>query len=144
MPIEAKNVAPPFTAQHLEAICRVLADADTGLTGSAIGYLLQDCRVVYTDPTLTKLKRFFNAFVRFQKEHQAGNCVVMVTTRSVNPASYTDRPGAFRQRRDKLNTVLALCGLQLREGSKLRREDFDTLQAQIQKRNPNKSIIGIL
>jgi hypothetical protein len=46
MTIEAKNVIPPFTAQHLEAIRRVLADTDTGLTGSEIGYLLQDSRIM--------------------------------------------------------------------------------------------------
>jgi hypothetical protein len=60
MAIEAKNVVAPFTAQHLEAICRVLADTDTGLTGSEIGYLLQDSRIVDTDPTLTKWKRLFS------------------------------------------------------------------------------------
>jgi hypothetical protein len=36
MPIEARNVVPPFSAQHLEAIRRVLADTETGLTGSEI------------------------------------------------------------------------------------------------------------
>jgi len=54
MAIETKNVVPPFSPQHQEAICRVLADTDTGLTGSEIGYLLQDSRIVDTDPTLTK------------------------------------------------------------------------------------------
>ena len=60
MAIEAKNVVPPFSAQHLEAICSVLADTDTGLTGSEIGYLLQDSRIVDTDQTLTKWKRLFS------------------------------------------------------------------------------------
>ncbi len=45
MVIEAKNVFPTFSAQHLEAICRVLADTETGLTGTEIGYLLQDSRI---------------------------------------------------------------------------------------------------
>jgi hypothetical protein len=61
MAIQAKNLVPPFSTQHLEAICRVLADTDTGLTGSEIGYLLHDSRIVDTDPTLTKWKRLFNA-----------------------------------------------------------------------------------
>ena len=60
MAIEAKNVVPPFSAQHLEAICRVLADTDTGLTGSEIGYLLQHSRIVDTDTMLTKWRRLFS------------------------------------------------------------------------------------
>lgn len=122
MAIEAKNLVPPFSPQHLEAICRVLANTDMGLTGSEIGYLLQDSRIADTDPTLTKWKRLFNAFVHFQNEHQAGNGVIVFITRSMNPASYTDRPDVFRFRRDKLNAVLAFCGLQLREDGKLKRE----------------------
>jgi hypothetical protein len=123
MAIEAKNVVAPFTAQHLEAICRVLADTDTGLTGSEIGYLLQDSRIVDTDPTLTKWKRLFNAFVGFQNEHKAWNCVVVFITRSMNPASYTDRPDVFRLRRDKLNAVLAFCGFHLLENGKVIHQD---------------------
>jgi uncharacterized protein (TIGR02391 family) len=55
--------------------------------------------------TPTKWKRLFNAFVRFQNEHQARNCVVVFITRSMNPASYTDRSDVFRLRRDKLCTA---------------------------------------
>jgi hypothetical protein len=69
MAIDAKNVVPPFSPQHLEAICRVLADTDTGLTGSEIGYLLQDSRIVDTDPSNTKWKRLFNSMCRqFRRE----------------------------------------------------------------------------
>lgn len=48
MVIKAKNMVPPFSAQHLEVICRVLADTDARLSGSEIGYLLQDSRIVDT------------------------------------------------------------------------------------------------
>lgn len=37
MLIEAENVVPPFSARHLEAICRVLVETNTGLTGAVIG-----------------------------------------------------------------------------------------------------------
>lgn len=123
MAIEARNLVPPFSPQHLEAICRVLADTETGLTGSEIGYLLQDCRIPDPDPAMTKWKRLFNAFVQFQNQHQAGNHVAVFITRSMNPASYTDRPDVFRLRRDRLNAVLSFCGLMLREDGRLRRAD---------------------
>ncbi len=41
---------PPFNAQRLKAACEVLADTGRGLTGSEIGYILQDCRVEDVDP----------------------------------------------------------------------------------------------
>src|SRR5882757_464386 len=34
---------PIFDAQHLTSIAKILADTNDGLTGSQIGYLLQDC-----------------------------------------------------------------------------------------------------
>jgi len=123
MAIAAKNLIPPFSPQHMEAICRVLADTEIGLTGSEIGYLLQDCQIPDRDPAMTKWKRLFNAFIEFQNQHRAGNHIVVFITRSMNPASYTDRPDVFRLRRDRLNAVLAFCGLMLRDDGKLRRAD---------------------
>ncbi len=119
MAIESKNLVPPFSAQHLEAVCRVLADTDTGLTGTEIGYLLKDSKIDDIDAANTKWKRLFNAFVQFQNENQAGNCLIVFITRSMNPASYTNRPDVFRLRRDKLNAVLAFCGMHLREDGKV-------------------------
>lgn len=136
MAIEAKNVIPPFSAQYLEAICKVLADTETGLKGSQIGYLLQDCQIVDTDPTLTKWTRLFNAFVGFQNKHQAGNGIFVFITKSMNPASYTDRPDVFRLRRDKLNAVLAFSGFQLREDGKIIRQDkASTIDQALQRAN---------
>jgi hypothetical protein len=65
MAIEAKNVVLPCSAQHLEAICRVLADTDTGLTGYEIGYLLQDSRIVDT-PT-----QCLHAMVKLDRNYAA-------------------------------------------------------------------------
>ena len=67
----------PFDAQKLEAACRVLADTERGLTGSEIGYLLQDCKLVDISPTMTKWKRLFNALVEAQNNYQVGNHLIM-------------------------------------------------------------------
>jgi len=112
---------PVFDAQRLEAICKVLADTDNGLTGSQIGYLLQDCKISDTDPGATKWKRLFNALVAFQNEHQVGNHVVVFINRAMNPASYTERHTDFQLRRDRLNTVLAFSGMHIGEDGKIRR-----------------------
>jgi hypothetical protein len=98
MTITAKKLFPPFSPQHLEAISKILADMETGLTGSQIGYLFQDSRIPDVDSMNTKWKRLFNAFVEFQNEHKVGNHVMVFITRAMNPASYTDRPDVFQLR----------------------------------------------
>lgn len=121
MTITSRQRVPTFDAQRLEAIAKVLADTETGLTGSQIGYLLQDCNIPDPDSTMTKWKRLFNAFVSFQNEHLVGNHVVVFINRAMNPASYTERPGDFRLRQDRLNTVLAFCGMHVGDNGKIKR-----------------------
>src|SRR5262245_19291213 len=113
MAITAKNLMPPFSAQQLQAMSKVLAETETGLTGSEIAHLLADCRIPDIDESNTKWKRLANALGDFQNKHQAGNHVAMFIMRAMNPASYTDKPAVFQLRKDRLNAVLAFCGMQL-------------------------------
>ncbi|WP_449105456.1 TIGR02391 family protein [Pseudomonas mohnii] len=108
-----------FTSQHLEAACRVLADTDRGLSGTQIGYLLQDIRVPDIDPTNTKWKRLFNALAQMQNQHQVGNHLILFINRAMNPVSYTRDRTAFTWRRDELNVVLALAGFYVRDDGRV-------------------------
>jgi len=119
-PIAFPNRIPPFDAQQLTGIAKVLADTETGLTGSEIDYLLQDCGIPNVSPGTTKWKRLFNAFVEFQNEHQVGNHVIVFITRAMDPVTYTDKPGVFQFRQDKLNTKLAFCGMEIGDDGKMR------------------------
>ena len=112
---------PVFSGQQIQAISKVLADTETGLTGAEIAHLLAECRIPDIDDSNTKWKRLANAFSVFQNKHQAGNHVAKFTIRAMDPASYTDKPAAFRLRRDRLNAVLAFCGMQLGDDGQLRR-----------------------
>ena len=111
----------PFDPQHLTSIAKVLADTNDGLTGSEIGYLLADSEIPDTDPTMTKWKRLFNAFVGFQNQHQVGNHVVVFMGKAMNPANYTDNPMVFSLRRDQLNKVLAFRGMEVGADGKIHR-----------------------
>lgn len=110
----------PFSAQDLTSICKILADTTEGLTGTEIGYLLQNCRIPDVSPEITKWKRLFNAFVEFQNKRQFGNHVVVFINRSMNPVQYTGNPNKFAERKDKLNTVLSFSGLYLGDDGKVR------------------------
>ena len=70
---------PPFSSQHLEAACRVLADTERGLSGTQIERLLQEIEVVDTSPGMTKWKRLFNALAGAQNQRQLGNHLIMLT-----------------------------------------------------------------
>jgi len=111
----------PFDAQHLESIARILADTEEGLTGSQIGYLLQDCRIADVTPEMTKWKRLFNAFVAIQNERQIGNFTIMFINRAMKPVQYTGQPLNFRRRQDQLNIVLAFSGMHVGDDGKVRR-----------------------
>jgi len=111
---------PPFDAQHLTSISKILGDTTTGLTGSEISYLLGDCKVPDTSPDLTKWKRLFNALVQFQNKHQVGNHVVMFINRAMKPVQYTSHPDLFESRRVELNSVLAFSGFEIGEDGKVR------------------------
>lgn len=66
----------PFRSGDLEALCKVLADTDTGLTGTKIGYTLAQINVADIDPMMTKWKRLYNALVEDQNKRQSGNKVL--------------------------------------------------------------------
>ncbi|MEW4948548.1 TIGR02391 family protein [Pseudomonas asiatica] len=109
----------PFGAEHLEAICRVLADTERGLTGTQIGYTLQIINVSDTHPTDTKWRRLFNALAHKQNQVQAGNHLIQFINRTMNPVNYVRDHLAFDSRRDELNVVLALCGFYVRDDGKV-------------------------
>lgn len=101
----------PFDAQHLEAVARVFGDTGGGLSGSEIARILQQCGMTDCSPTMSKWARLFNAFVEAQRVHRVGNHVVMFINKAMNPVRYTNSPGEFATRRDRLNAVLAFSGV---------------------------------
>ncbi|MEL4401013.1 TIGR02391 family protein [Shewanella algae] len=116
----------PFNAQKLEAACRVLADTERGLTGSELGYLIQDCKIQDVAPTMTKWKRLFNALAEAQNKHQVGNHLVMFINRALDPVSYARDKEKFEWRRSELNVVLSFSGFYVREDGKVARTTKET------------------
>jgi uncharacterized protein (TIGR02391 family) len=152
MSIKAKQIIPPFSGPHLEAIAKILGDTNEGLTGSEIGHKLQQCKIPDCDPSNTKWKRLYNALAEFQNRHGVGNHVIVLINETMNPASYTESPDIFRSRRDKLNAVLALNGFMLSEDGKIRRtekantldealERANRMQEQLRRRNAHAEVI---
>lgn len=116
----------PFNPQQLEAACRVLADTERGLTGSEIGYILNDCRVEDVSSDMTKWKRLFNSLVTVQNKHQVGNHLIMFINRALDPVKYARSKEAFEWRRNELNVVLAFSGFSVGEDGKVVRAPVET------------------
>lgn len=116
----------PFSSQHLEAACRVLADTDRGLSGAQIERLLQEIEVADTSPGFTKWKRLFNALAGAQNRHQVGNHLIMFINLAMHPVNYARDPATFAWRRDELNVVLAFSGFYVREDGKVGHADKAT------------------
>lgn len=117
---------PPFSAEKLEAACRVLADTERGLTGSEIGYLLRDISVQDVTPQMTKWKRLFNALAGAQNEHGLGNDLIMFITRALDPAKHSRTREKFQWMLGELNVVLAFSGLGVRDDGKVIRTQTAT------------------
>ena len=109
----------PFSSQHLEAACRVLADTERGLSGTQIERLLQEIEVSDTSPGITKWKRLFGALANAQNKSHVGNYLIMFINRAMNPVGYARDPATFAWRRDELNVVLAFSGFYAREDGKV-------------------------
>lgn len=110
-----------FNPQQLKAIAKILADTETGLTGSQIAYILQDCKIPDINPDMTKWKRLFNAFADKQNRVHLGNHVLMFINRAMNPVEYTDSPDVFYYRQARINSVLAFCGMEVGDDGRVRR-----------------------
>ncbi|MCP5421245.1 MAG: TIGR02391 family protein [Gammaproteobacteria bacterium] len=141
----------PFNSQQLEAACKVLADTERGLTGSEIGYLLQDCKVADVSPEMTKWKRLFNALAEAQNKHKVGNHLIMFINRALNPVNYARDKSKFEWRRSELNVVLAFVGFEVRDDGKVVRASVATtisaarakanaLRAQLEDRNAHEKV----
>lgn len=115
-----------FNAQHLEAICKILANTQLGLTGSEIGYILADCGLEDTDPYMTKWMRLFNALSNAQNKHKIGNHIIMFITRALNPVNYSRNKDKFNWRKNELNIVLSFSGFQVGDDGKIRRIPKET------------------
>jgi len=108
----------PFRLGDIEALCKVLADTDIGLTGSEIGHTLAQIGVIDTDPTMTKWKRLYNALADNQNKRQDGNNVLAFIATALRPTRYTNNEENYESMLMGVNKVLAFHGLEFKDDGK--------------------------
>ena len=152
MVLKYKDHIPPFSAERLEAISRVIGDTESGLTGTELSQVLAQINIGDPTPSMTKWKRLFNALVEFQNREKVGNHVIVLITRTMDLAKYTADIATFHSRRERLNPILAFAGMTLGEDGKIRRvqaastltealERADRIQAQLRQRAVHPDVL---
>jgi uncharacterized protein (TIGR02391 family) len=121
--IDGMSPARVINEQTLQAICDVLGDTQSGLTGGEIGRLLKACQVEDSDPGATKRHRLFAALSSKQRLDGSGDAVLAFTTAAMNPVRYVQSASLFEKRRSGLNSVLGFSSLALGEDGVLRGSD---------------------
>lgn len=89
MPKDAPEPRPQAVGERL---ARVLGDTATGLTGSEIGQLLAECRMADPDPTATKWRRLYSAFIDRYNLDSGPKRIVTFVTKAMAPVRYTTDP----------------------------------------------------
>jgi uncharacterized protein (TIGR02391 family) len=100
-------------APTLEALCGVLGDTGSGLTGSEIGALLRQSQIDDVAPGITKRHRLYEALAARQNRDGVANNVLAFVQAALHPARYVGRSQFFEERQASLNGVLALAGLRI-------------------------------
>lgn len=145
--------APVMTPGQLEQLAKVLADTESGLTGSELQQILAQARILDVDPSNTKWKRLRNALARHHQMDGNADRTLAFIRFALDPARYIGKSDAFEHRRAGVNAVLAFVGLEFQADGTFRRvasvrttEEAelraDRLRAQLKRRDVHPDVLA--
>jgi len=100
---------PKLNETHLKALCDVIGETTTGLTGSQIGLV-----------GFTKRNRLFEALRARQERDACANHVLAFVQTLMDPVRFVGKQQDFDRFKAELNAVLVFCGFQVGENGRLR------------------------
>lgn len=112
---------PTFSPGQLESLCKILADTETGLTGTEIGHMLGQARIDDVNPTATKWKRLYNALAEAENRARSADRTFAFIRLALEPARYVGQHDVFQSRRSSVNAVLLLHGYEYRDDGRFAR-----------------------
>jgi len=101
----------------LERVSKVLGDTEGGLSGSEIGYFLEQCNIKDITPDITKWKRLYSAFANYQNLNHCSNLILKFIQTVINPTRFTDK-FEFESKRNAINEPLCYVGYELGENGR--------------------------
>lgn len=114
-------LVPPIRETALQAICDVLGDTDSGLTGSEIGRYLAQAGIEDPTPQMTKRHRLFHALKIRQDRDKSANHVLRFISVAMDPVKHIGKRDHFDSERHKLNLALSFCGIHLTDEGAFKR-----------------------
>ncbi len=127
-------IIPKLKETHLEAICGIIGDTATGLTGSEMGRLLGRCGIEDPLPSYTKRHRLFAALRARQERDGCANNVLAFIQVVMDPARFLGNREYYEQFRSELNEALAFCGLHLADNGQIRQVEQASTLSEAQQR----------
>ena len=127
-------VVPAIRDTALQAICDVLGDTATGLTGSEIGRYLAQAGIEDPIPHMTKRHRLFQALKERQDRDKSANHVLRFISVVMDPVKHIGNKDYFESERHKLNLALSFCGIHLTEQGTFKRVDAATTLSDAEQR----------
>lgn len=112
---------PKLDDANLQALCDVLGNTATGLTGGEIGRYLHECSIPDPLPGMTKRHRLFEALRQRQNGDGCSNGVLRFVKHAMSPVRHVGNKDYFETKRAEVNGVLAFSGLALGEDGGLKR-----------------------
>ena len=122
---------PALSAPLLESISRTLGE---NLTGSQIGKILSDSKIEDVDPSNTKWKRIYNAFVTWQNNYRCSNHILKFISNSLQPVLYVGKEQQFHDSRIEINKRLSFAGMEVGENGRLRKINKSTTISEAEQR----------
>jgi uncharacterized protein (TIGR02391 family) len=110
---------PKLDLSVIESICKVLAETETGFTGTELAKLLYETNIQDIDSANTKWKRLNSALANKQELDRCANNVVAFIQHSLNPARHYNNLEWFNDTRFKINQILSFSGLNIGENGKV-------------------------
>lgn len=114
---------PILDDNTLQAICDVIGETSSGLTGSEMGRLLRQQGINDIEPTVTKRFRLFLALQNKQNRDKCANNIFAFVQSVIDPIRYVNSSEIFENRRSSLNIILALRGYEIKTDGKIHKID---------------------
>ncbi|MBF0097802.1 MAG: TIGR02391 family protein [Magnetococcales bacterium] len=100
-----------FSQSELESIAKALSNESSGLTGTEISLIFESLNIVDDNPSITKWKRLYYAFVKHQNNKNSRRVVLEFIRRAIKPERYIKQVSRFENLRTNLNQVLSFSGI---------------------------------
>jgi uncharacterized protein (TIGR02391 family) len=111
----AKKIFNSIESGTLEALAKILANTEQGLTGTELSKFIPEAGLTDVDPLNTKWKRLYNSFADYQNKSRNSNFILKFINLSMKPSRFVGQNEKYETVRAELNKRLSFVGLLLND-----------------------------